>query len=77
MKNAESTEWEKIFERIFRCRSRKAVKIGMGKKTAARKFSIPRATLQFRLSQNLVKSRPGPGTVLSSQEESQLVNWII
>lgn len=54
-----------------------AIKNGMGKLTAAKKFNIPRATLQFRLSKEFVKSRPGPDTVLSSQEENQLVQWII
>jgi len=51
--------------------------IQLGKREAARKFRIPRATLQFRLSNDFVKSRPGPQTVLSSQEEGQLVKWIM
>lgn len=54
-----------------------AIKNGMGKKTAARTYNIPRATLQFRLSKEFVKSRPGPDTVLSSQEESDLAKWIV
>lgn len=54
-----------------------AIKNGMGKKTAANKFNIPRATLQFRLTNQFVKSRPGPDTVLSSAEEQEIVKWII
>ncbi|KAH9642696.1 hypothetical protein HF086_014393 [Spodoptera exigua] len=53
-----------------------AIKNGMGKLTAAKKFNIPRATLQFRLSKEFVKSRPSPDTVLSSQEENQLIEQL-
>lgn len=41
----------------------------MGKKTAANKFNIPRATLQLRISTQFVKSRPAPDTVLSNAED--------
>lgn len=54
-----------------------AIKNGMGKKTAANKFNIPRATLQFRLSNLFVKSQPGPDTVLTGAEEKEIVKWII
>ncbi|KAF9420546.1 hypothetical protein HW555_003296 [Spodoptera exigua] len=54
-----------------------AIKNGMGKKTAVNKFNIPRATLQFRLSNLFVKTRPGPDTVLTDAEEKEVVKWII
>lgn len=54
-----------------------AIKNGMGKKTAANKFNIPRAIFQFRLSNLFVKSRPGPDTVLTDAEEKEVVKWII
>lgn len=54
-----------------------AIQNGMGKKTASNKFNIPRATLQFRLSNLFVKTRPGPDTVLSNPEETEIVKWII
>lgn len=51
-----------------------AIKNGMVKETAAKKCNIPRATLRFRLqSDQFVKSRPGPDTVLSSAEEQEIV----
>lgn len=45
----------------------------MPKKAAATKFAVPRATIQFRLS-SLVKSKPGPNTVLTEDEEKVLVD---
>ncbi|KAJ0169285.1 hypothetical protein K1T71_015169 [Dendrolimus kikuchii] len=54
-----------------------AVRNGMPKKTASTKFGVPRPTLQFRLSSQFVKSRPGPTTILTEDEEKTLVEWII
>ncbi|CAH2090565.1 unnamed protein product [Euphydryas editha] len=53
------------------------VQNGMPKKAAATKFGVPRATIQFRLSSLFVKSKPGPNTVLTEDEEKVLVDWII
>ncbi|CAK1591597.1 unnamed protein product [Parnassius mnemosyne] len=53
-----------------------AIRNGMPKKTAAKKFGVPRPTLQFRLSSQFVKPRPGPTTVLTEDEENILVEWI-
>ncbi|CAH2208581.1 jg15875 [Pararge aegeria aegeria] len=47
-----------------------AVKKGMSKRAAANTFGIPRGTLQFRLHENLIKTRPGPPTVLTMAEEN-------
>ncbi|KAF9417166.1 hypothetical protein HW555_005677 [Spodoptera exigua] len=54
-----------------------AVRNGMPKKTASTKFGVPRPTLQFRLSSQYVKSRPGPTTILTEDEEKIIVEWII
>ncbi|KAJ8983254.1 hypothetical protein NQ317_015603 [Molorchus minor] len=48
----------------------------MPKREACRKHNIPRATLQFRLSEKFTKSSHGPSPILSSQEETILVRWI-
>lgn len=54
-----------------------AVLNGMPKKTAATKYGVPRPTLQFRLSSQFIKTKPGPTTVLTDEEEKTLVQWII
>lgn len=53
-----------------------AVRNGMPKKAASKTFNVPRSTIQFRLSDKFVKSRPGPNTVLTEEEEDILVKWI-
>ncbi|KAJ4430728.1 hypothetical protein ANN_19319 [Periplaneta americana] len=49
----------------------------MPKKPAAKKYNIPRSTLQFRLSAKFSKSSMGPASVLSEDEERLLVKWIV
>lgn len=51
--------------------------MGCKKKTAAKCFGVPRSTLQFRLSDQFRKTRHGPDTVLTTEEESLLVEWIL
>lgn len=53
-----------------------AVKRGIPKREACRQFNIPRATLQFRLSNKFVKRSHGPMPILTFEEESILVKWI-
>lgn len=53
------------------------IKQGAPIKATAEKYSIPRATLQFRLKANLTKTRPGPHTYLTQNEESLLETWLI
>lgn len=50
-----------------------AVKRGMSRNNAAKKFQVPRSTVFFRL-QNLGKIilRPGPPTILTPEEETSL-----
>ncbi|KAI4466272.1 homeobox-like domain superfamily [Holotrichia oblita] len=52
------------------------IKIGKPLRVVSRQYKIPRATLQFRKSQNYVKPTFGPNPILSSDEEKILVNWI-
>lgn len=52
------------------------VQNGLSKKAAAKKYGVPRATIQFRLSTKFVKSSCGPSTVLTTEEESLLEDWI-
>lgn len=48
----------------------------LSKKAAAKKYGVPRATIQFRLSKNFKKTSCGPNTVLSEEEEELLAKWI-
>ncbi|KAG5893479.1 hypothetical protein JTB14_031257 [Gonioctena quinquepunctata] len=48
----------------------------MPKREACRKYKIPRATLQFRLSEKFTKSSHGPLPILTTHEEAILVEWI-
>ncbi|KAI4457966.1 helix-turn-helix psq domain [Holotrichia oblita] len=50
---------------------------GMPKKQAARKYGIPRQTLQHRLSDKFKKIGHGPSTYLTRHEEAVLEEWII
>ncbi|KAI4455576.1 helix-turn-helix psq domain [Holotrichia oblita] len=53
------------------------IKNGMPKKQAARKYGIPRQTLQHRLSDKFKKIGHGPSTYLTRHEEAVLEEWII
>lgn len=55
----------------------KAIVEGMPLREAARKFNIPRATLQFRKGDKFVKTGFGPNPVLTKEEEDMLEKWII
>lgn len=50
-----------------------AVKNGMPKKTAAKKFALARSTIQYRLSDKFKSPGFGPGAYLSEEEEATLV----
>ncbi|KAJ3631837.1 hypothetical protein MTP99_012943 [Tenebrio molitor] len=49
---------------------------GLSKKAASRKYNVPRATIQFRMSQKFSKTSFGPAPILSNVEETLLVTWI-
>lgn len=53
------------------------IKNGAAKKAVAKKYGIPRATLQFRLSNKFSKIERGPNPYLTKEEENSLVEWII
>lgn len=53
------------------------IKRGLSKKAVAKKFGIPRSTLQFRLSNKFKKVRHGPNTYLTEEEENIIVSWIL
>lgn len=48
----------------------------ISKKSAAKIYSIPRSTIQFRLGPKFTKIRPGPSTVLTEAEELAIVDWV-
>lgn len=50
-----------------------AVKEGMPKLKASKLFGVPRATIQFRLSEKFKKPGYGPSTYLTKEEEQSLV----
>lgn len=50
---------------------------GMSKKSAAKKFSVSRSTLQHRLKNPDQKVSCGPAPVLSDEEEKTLEKWIL
>ncbi|XP_074035380.1 uncharacterized protein [Leptinotarsa decemlineata] len=55
----------------------KTINDGVPLREAARHFSIPRATLQFRRSDKFTKISPGPPPILTSTEEELLVKWVV
>lgn len=54
-----------------------AMKSGISLRTAAKRYNIPRATLQFRKSPKFVKTEFGPSPILTKSEEAKLVSWIL
>ena len=55
-----------------------AVSTGSGLRQAARQFGVPFSTLLSRhKDQYTINTRKGPHTVLSSEEEKDLVRWIL
>lgn len=76
-KVADGTSYSKKYTEDNIKKAIEAVQNGMPKKTAATKYGVPRATLQFRLSSQFVKTKPGPKTTLTDEEEKTLVNWVI
>ena len=56
----------------------KAVKDGMGVNKAAELHGVPKSTLKDRVSGRVAHgSKPGPKTYLTSQEETQLANYLL
>ncbi|KAF2889310.1 hypothetical protein ILUMI_16864 [Ignelater luminosus] len=51
-----------------------AIKKGLSRKQASKEYGIPRATLQFRLSNKFKKTGHGPPPILTQDEEELLVH---
>ncbi|KAF2890621.1 hypothetical protein ILUMI_15552 [Ignelater luminosus] len=51
-----------------------AIKKGLSRKQASKEYGIPRATLQFRLSNKFKKTGHGPLPILTQDEEELLVH---
>lgn len=53
------------------------IKTGLSIHKASKEFNIPRGTLQNRIHNRTKKSRKGPVTVLTPDEEKQIVDWLV
>ncbi|KAK9680225.1 CENP-B N-terminal DNA-binding domain [Popillia japonica] len=53
------------------------IKNGVSKEQAAKLYGVPRATIQFRLSNKFTKASPGPSPILTASDEDTLVKWIM
>ncbi|GBP41729.1 hypothetical protein EVAR_33720_1 [Eumeta japonica] len=49
----------------------------MSLRAVAKKYNIPRATLQFKLKNPYSKSRFGPTPYLTNEEETTIAEWLI
>ena len=72
----EGVQYKKNYSEDSLLNALQAVKNGMPKRTACKRFGVPRATLQFRLSEKFRKVSHGPSTILTVEEEATLVSWI-
>lgn len=75
-KTASQESYTKKYSEESLIKAIEEVNNGMPKREACRKYNIPRATLQFRLSEKYTKSSHGPSPILTIHEETLLVNWI-
>lgn len=46
-------------------------------RSVATKFKIPESTIRAKLGHKYAEKKPGPQTVLTSDEEAELVKWIV
>ncbi|KAJ0172539.1 hypothetical protein K1T71_011678 [Dendrolimus kikuchii] len=53
-----------------------AIKNGMAKKQAAKKYQVPRINLQFRIKKPDHKPQPGQSPVLNADKENKIKNWL-
>lgn len=54
-----------------------AVQEGMTLRKASLKFGVPRSTLRSKINHLYPNERPGPPSILSPEQEEELVDWII
>lgn len=76
-KNKSKKDPKKGYDEEMIHRALADIRNGESKKSVAKKYGIPRSTLQFRLSSKFTKTRPGPNTYLTTDEEIALANWIL
>ncbi|XP_058450305.1 LOW QUALITY PROTEIN: tigger transposable element-derived protein 6-like [Malaya genurostris] len=63
-------------EGVQKCLSE--IRSGISIRSACIRFGIPRSTIKFRMSKNYKQQiRSGPPTALRSEQETELVNWIL
>ncbi|KAF2892344.1 hypothetical protein ILUMI_13828 [Ignelater luminosus] len=67
---------EERYKKNYDERDIEAIRKGLSKKQASKEYGIPRATLQFRLSNKFTKTGHGPPPILTQDEEKLLVHWI-
>lgn len=72
-----NTKYQKKYKEEDIALALAAVEGGISKKRASVQFGVPRSTLQFRMSAKFTKVRHGPTTVLTTDEETLLVRWIL
>ncbi|XP_058448669.1 uncharacterized protein LOC131428641 [Malaya genurostris] len=54
------------------------IRSGISFRSACIRFGIPRSTIKFRMSKNYKQQiRSGPPTAFRSEQETELVNWIL
>lgn len=52
------------------------VKNGASTNSVARKYGIPRSTIQFRMSGKFIKAGKGPSSYMTNEEEQEILDWI-
>ncbi|KAF2891981.1 hypothetical protein ILUMI_14192, partial [Ignelater luminosus] len=73
---APAERYKKNYDEKDIAKAVEAIEKGLSKKQASKEYGIPRATLQFRLSNKLKKNGYGPPPILAQDEEELLVHWI-
>lgn len=75
-KSAKGTKYRKTYEESVLQKALEEIRQGAAIQSTAKKYSLPRSTVQFRLGSKFRKVRPGPNTVLTKEEEDLLEEWI-
>lgn len=75
-KTANQESYRKKYSEESLMKAIEEVHNGMSKREACRKYKIPRATIQFRLSEKFTKTSHGPSPILTAHEEDILIKWI-
>ncbi|XP_051155669.1 uncharacterized protein LOC127278152 isoform X1 [Leptopilina boulardi] len=84
MKSCEIAKTLKRTNKITRCTYSREnlllaveeVKKGMSVAGMARKYNVPESTIRSKRDNKYADKKPGPATVLTTQEEDEIANWI-